>query len=156
MNPDILAAIAAYLSDAMGLSLASATGFRQVYVDYLPPANADGSAVVPPFAMVAEGSESYTAQSDDPRTGFYLSNLDTGTAFIHFVAPTKAQARALCRTAVRLMSDSEATLEAGDGREITLLPLNSSPVPHAGTGPADEPAAFERILTIQYMQQFLE
>ena len=156
MNPDILAAIAAYVADALGLSLASSTGFRQAYVDYLPTTNPDGSEVAPPYAMVTEGPESYAAQSDDPRTGFYLSNLATGTAFVHFLAASKAEARSLCRTAVRAMSDSEVTLEAADGRVVTLLPLSSSPVPHGGAGIAGDPAIFERVLTVQYMQQFLE
>jgi hypothetical protein len=163
-NPpdDILAAIAAYLQESMGLSLAAPAtaafpnGYPQAYSEYAPSTNPDGSALTPPFAVVNEGDESYAAQSEDPATGHFLSNIANGTAFIHFLAPSKAQARALCRRAVRLMSDTVVQLAAQDGRVITLLPLRSQRMPQPSAGVGDEPAIFERVLTVQYLQQFTE
>ena len=162
MDPDILAAIAAYLRGSMGLSLAAPAttaypdGYPQAYSEYAPSANPDGTPVTPPFAIVQEGDESYSAQSEDPGTGYMLSNIADGTAFIHFVAPSKFEARALCRQAVRLMSSTVVQLTAQDGRVITLLPLRSQRMPQPSAGIGDEPAIFERVLTVQYLQQFME
>ncbi len=163
-NPpeDILAAIAVYLQASMGLALAAQAttaypnGYPQAYSEYAPSTNPDGSTVAPPFAIVNEGDESYAAQSEDPVTGHFLSNIANGTAFIHFLAPSKAEARALCRVAVRLMSSTVIQLTSQDGRIFHLAPLNSRRMPQPSTGVGDEPAIFERVLTVQYLQQFAE
>lgn len=153
--PDIIGAIVAYLQGAMGQSLLSANGSPQVYTDFAPQTNPDGSPVSQPYAVVTEGPETYEAQSDDPGTGFYLSNIAAGTAMVSFVATTKAQARALARAGVRLMSDPRAELSAADGRVLTLLPLRAETVPITAAG-VQQPTAFARVVTVNYKQQFLE
>lgn len=155
--PDILAAIAEYTANVFGPVLASATGYPQVYVDYLPSANPDGSPVVPPYAMVTEGPETYSAQSEDHEsTGYWLSNIADGIAFIHFFAPSKSEARALCRQGVRLLSDTRAEPDNADDRPITLLPLRSEAVMQAGPGVVGEGQVYQRVLTVGYKDQFLE
>lgn len=162
MPEDILAAIAAYLQGSMGLSLAAPAtatypnGYPQAYSEYAPSTNPDGTAVTSPYAVINEGDESYQAQSEDPATGYLLSNIANGTAFIHFLAPSKAVARALCRRAVRLMSSTVVQFTAQDGRVITLLPLRSQRMPQPSAGIGDQPSIFERVLTVQYLQQFVE
>lgn len=153
--PDIFAAIVAYLQGAMGGSLASSTGYPQVYDSYLPATNPDGSPTAYPYAVVAEGAETYTAQSEDPATGHYLSYLAAGTATVAFYAETLTQARALRREAVRKLSDSVATLVAADGRSITFYVPQSTPIPTSDSG-VGKPTFFIRTVTVAYMQQFPE
>lgn len=155
MNPDIVAAVVSFLQEAMGQSLASSTGYAQAYSDYAPQANPDGSTVSQPYAVVVEGPETYSAQADNPATGYYLSNIAVGAVDVAFYATTKAQARALGRASVRLLSDTQVQLFAQDGRVITVLPVRAISTSIQAEGVA-QPTVFLRVVTFQYAQQFLE
>lgn len=155
MNPDIIAAIANYMQQIMGQSLLSATGYAQVYTDYAPGQNPDGSPVIQPYAVVTEGSETYSnTQTQDPATGSRLDVLADGMAMIGFYANTKDQARALVRTAVRLDTDTQVAIQAADGVVVTFLPIRADTVPLDQSG-IGEPGKFLRVLTVRYIQQFL-
>lgn len=155
-NVDIIAALASYVAADMGQSLLSATGAVQVYTDFAPEANPDGSPVVQPYCVVTDGPEVYNAQADHPSTGYYLSNIADGRAMVAFYATTKAEARSLGRTAVRRITDTQVQLDALDGRVVTVLPERIDSHPHFGLGVEGQPTGFIRVLTVRYMQQFLE
>lgn len=152
--PDIVAAVVAALQGVMGGDLASATGFPQVYVDYDPSQNPDGSPVAYPYAVVADGPEQYTYQSTDPETGHWVDALADGSVQVAFYATTKTQARALARAAALRLSDSQiGELASGDGRNLTIFAPRSDPIPltQSGTG---QPTVFARAVTFLYKQEF--
>lgn len=152
-NQDIIAAIANYVAAVMGRSLPSATGFPQVYCDYAPGTNPDGSATAAPYAIVHDGPESYRYQSNDPATGAYTMATADGLAMVQFVGRTKAEARALGRDAVRKISRDVVELLTSDGTVIHLSPQrgDSPPVPEVGIA-GQYP--FSRVITVRYEEQF--
>ena len=147
MNPDIVSAVVAFLQGAMRGDLGVAADMPQVWADAAPP------GTVYPYAVVFEGSETYAYQSTDPETGHWLDCLATGSIVVSFYAATKANARYLGRQAVRLLSDSQEFLSAGDGRVIHMAPVNavSNAISTTGVGVPD---VFLRIVTFQYVQEF--
>jgi hypothetical protein len=156
MNPDILAAVVAYLQQVMGLSLASSTGFRQVYADFAPEQNGDGSPVSQPYAVVSDGPESYQIVSSSTTTaGYQVDVIADGTLSVAFYATSKLAARALGIQAVRALSDTVEMLAAADGRVLTILPVAAQSVPIMTAGVA-QPTAFARIVTFNYKQEFVE
>lgn len=153
MNPDIVAAVVAFLQSAMRGDLGVAANLPQVWADAAPSTNPDGSQVGYPYAVVAEGPETYAYQSTDPATGHWLDCLATGMVRVAFYAATKANARYLGRQAVRLLSDSQELLVAGDGTVITILPIRAESTAISTSG-AGVPDVFLRIVTFQYVQEF--
>lgn len=154
---DIVSAVAMYLAGAMGQSLLSDTGYVQLYTDWTPSSNPDGSTVSAPYAVLLEGPETYSAQSDNPATGFYLSEIADGRLDIEFHAGTKALARQLGRTAVRLLSNPEMQLIAQDAQVIIggFLPVAAMTRWYDEIGPDGQSTHFIRIVSCQYKQQFL-
>lgn len=145
--PDIVAAVAAYLQGTMGGSLGATATSPQVWTDYAPP----GAPY--PYAIVTEGPESYRYQSTDPETGHWLDCLADGSLQVAIYATSKASARSLGREAVRKLSDSQAALSAQDGTITTILPVRAESAV-LGVEGTDQPAAFLRIITFQYQQEF--
>lgn len=147
MNPDIVAAVVAFLQGAMRGDLGVTATSQQVWADAAPP----GTPY--PYAVVTEGPETYAYQSTDPQTGHWLDCLATGSIVVAFYAPTKAVARYLGRQAVRLLSDSHELLTAGDGNVIAMVPARaeSQTISEPGAGIPD---VFLRIVTFQYVQEF--
>lgn len=153
MEPDILAALAAYLQGVMGLSLLSSSGYPQVYSDFAPQGNPDGSPVAQPYAVVTDGPESYTASS-----GVNPGMVDViadGVLQVAFYCTTKAEARSLGITAVRLLTDTRVYLGTGDARFMTLLPTQAVSVPLVTEG-VQQPTAFARVVTVNYKQEFVQ
>lgn len=151
---DIIAAIAAYLQQAMAASLASATGAAQVYGDYAPEVNPDGSPVAPPYAVVTDGPETYTFEAQDPATGHWLHGFADGTAQVIFYAASFAAARALARQAASVLSDSQIDVATGDVlATLTLFGARSDPVLPAQPG-IGQPTMYARAVTFQYKQEF--
>ena len=153
MNPDIIAAVVAFLQGAMRGDLGVTATTPQVWADAAPSENPDGTPLGYPYAIITEGPESYAYQSTDPKTGHWLDCLATGTLTVAFYASTKANARYLGRQAVRILSDSYELLTPGDGRCITIFPLNAMSTAISSTG-AGVPDVFLRIVTFQYVQEF--
>lgn len=144
---DIVAAVVAYLQGTMVGSLGATATSPQVWSDYAP----DG--VPYPYAVATEGPEAYSYQSTDPETGHRVDCLADGTIQVAFYATSKAQARALGREAVLKLSDSQAQLVASDGAVLSIFPLRAESAV-LGAEATSAPAAFVRIVTFQYKQEF--
>ena len=140
---DIIAAIVAYLAEAMSAQLSA------VYADYVPGQPA-GSA----YAVVHEGPETFTeAGAQDGSNGPIKEVIPTGTVFVEFIAPTKLQTRQLVRSCVGILIDSAITLEPADGPVLALWPVRAESVRMTDVG-AGTPTEFKRVLTVGYTQEF--
>jgi hypothetical protein len=138
VNPDILAAVVAFLRATMGVT---------AWADAAAP----GAAY--PYAVVLDGPESYAVQSEDPETGRWLDCLATGVFSVRFYCATKFEARQLGRRVVRALSDSQSRLLAADGAVRHVAPIQGVPDAVSTTG-AGVPDVFLWITTFQYVQEF--
>lgn len=153
-DPDIIGAIVTYLLNAMRADLQSATGVTQVFADYAPETNADGSLVQGPYAIVMDGPETYDFSSNDPNTGFLGNVTADGVAHVAFLAGTKALARSLGIACIHRLTDTTGDLYPADGSIMELRPSASSAVSPKDIG-VDQPGLFCRIVTVHYKYQFL-
>jgi hypothetical protein len=138
---DIIAAVAAFLNDAMAgpLDVTDASP-EKAFTDY-------AHQVALPYAIVHDGPESYAYQSDD-------SFIADGALQVSLHAASKSAARRLGRECIRVMSDPNATLPHFlDGTCLEMRPGGSQSVPHTETGP-DQPAEFIRVVMWHYRAQY--
>ncbi len=146
--PSLLAAIIAYLQQAMSGSLNVSAANPAVWRSYSPD-------VPYPYAVVSlGGDESYDFQSNDPeQAGYYTTVIANGLATVSFVATTEAQTLALARECVRHCADTVASLIAADGDTLELRPQSSHDNPFSDSG-VESPQVFRRTVVIRYTQQF--
>jgi hypothetical protein len=152
--PNIIAAIVAYLQQAMGGSLGVTAANQGVWA-YYARATVDGV----PYLVVQHGPEMYDdsqaggADSADS-TGAGELVQATGDVLVIVIAPTAELAELLAHEVVLKCRDSVAgDLPCADGQVEYMRPSGAASEQITDIGPAI-PGVFRRQVTIRYKQEF--